>query len=230
MTQDVRRSPPCEIPHLVAGSVLIGGAVLQILAMAHHPSLTRGDVTSALEQLRAMASLAAWVHGILIALLLLSAWAVGEFCVWRGMRRWPTRAGLVFYAAGVLGLIGAAIISGFVTASAATLVQGSGTPELQSAAQLLGFCGLLNRALANFGSVALAAGIFIWSVDLLRTAGFARVVGAIGIVAGIATVFGILSGAIHLDVHGMTLVALLQSAWSISAGALLIRSKGNGGI
>ena len=134
------------------------------------------------------------------------------------MRRWPTRGGLIFYAAGVLGLVGAAIISGFVTAAAATRVHGSSELDLHVTAQLLGLCGLLNQALANFGSVAMAAGIFIWSADLLASVSetFARVVAGIGILAGTATIAAILSGAIHLDVHGMMLIALLLSVWSAS--------------
>ena len=74
MNPDPRPNPIAQPALKGAGVVLIAVAVLQILAMAHHPSVTTGDVTSAIERFGAMASLAAWVHGVLIALLLSGAW------------------------------------------------------------------------------------------------------------------------------------------------------------
>jgi hypothetical protein len=35
--------------------------------------------------------------------------------------------------------------------------------------------------------------------------------------------FAIVVGVLHLDVHGMTAVLLLQSVWTIALGALLLR-------
>ena len=95
-----------------AGAVLIGGSILEIGAMAHHPSVHAHDIAAVLVQLQALSAVSAWVHGVLIALLLSVFFALTEFAWQRGITRPAIRAGLIAYAAGVVAMLGAALVDG----------------------------------------------------------------------------------------------------------------------
>src|SRR5690349_197709 len=114
----------------IAGITLIAATLLSVLAMAHHPTLTTPDITQALQQLKELAELSAWVHGILIGLMLLIFWCLTEYSLRRGVEKPLVRAGLIFYGAGVVAMIGAATVSGWLTARVGALVPNPGDQDL----------------------------------------------------------------------------------------------------
>jgi hypothetical protein len=204
------------------GIVLIIATLLSVVAMAHHPAVTAPDITQAIQQLRELADLSTWVHGILIALMLVIYWCLTEFSLRRGVERPLVRAGLVFYGAGVMAMIGAAAISGFITARIPDLAPQVSDPDLHVAAQLINLCGLLNRTLANIGAVAMSAGILAWSIGLLHSAGWPRLVGGLGVLVGLAPALMLIFGGLHLNVHGMMMVVMVQGLWGVGIGVLMI--------
>jgi len=208
-----------------AGAVLIGGSILEIAAMAHHPSVHAHDLAAVLVQLRALSAASAWVHGVLIALLLTVFFALTEFAWQRGITRPAIRAGLIAYAAGVVAMMGAALVDGFVTPRVAILAAGLGAADLSITAQLLHLCVLFNQALARLGAVAMSVGITAWSVDLVRGAGAERALGVFGVAIGLGSAGALILGALQLDVHGMMLVLLLQVIWTTGVGVLLLRTR-----
>jgi hypothetical protein len=206
----------------VAGITLIAATLLSVLAMAHHPTLTAPDITQALQQLKELADLSAWVHGTLIGLMLLIYWCLTEYSLQRGVGKPLVRAGLIFYGAGVVAMIGAATVSGWLTARVGGLVPNPGEQDLHLLAILINFSGSMNRVLANLGAVAMSAGILAWSIGLLHDKGWTRAVGGLGVLAGLAPALLLISGGMHLDVHGMMLVVLIQGIWNLAVGALLV--------
>ncbi|HEY3644199.1 MAG TPA: hypothetical protein VGM16_02575 [Gammaproteobacteria bacterium] len=209
----------------IAGVTLIAATLLSVLAMAHHPTLTAPDITQALQQLKDLANLSAWVHGILIALMLLIYWCLTEYSLRRGVGKPLVRAGLIFYGAGVVAMIGAAVVSGWLTARIGNLLPNPGDQDLHLLAILINFSGAMNRVLANLGAVAMSAGILAWSIGLLHDQGWTRAVGLIGVLAGAAPALLLITGGMHLDVHGMLLVVLVQGVWNIAVGILLIQRR-----
>jgi len=207
------------------GALLIAATLLEVAVMAHHPSVKTPDLAQAIDQLRNTADLAAWVHGVLIALMLVGFYALTEFSLQRGLHRPFVRAGLIGYAVGVFAMIGAASISGFVTPHVAVLAPRAGETDLRVTGQLLTLCALLNRTMASLGAVAMSAGIAAWSLDLLRGPWLGRVVGLIGILIGSLPAAALISGLLHLNVHGMMLVIVLQAAWTVGVGVLLILER-----
>jgi hypothetical protein len=207
----------------VAGALLIGGSILEIAAMAHHPSVHAHDVAAVLVQLQALGALSAWVHGVLIALMLTVFFALTEFAWQRGITRPAIRAGLIAYAAGVVAMMGAALVDGFVKPRVATLGAGLRAADLAITAQLLNLCMLFNQALARLGAIAMSAAIIAWSLDLLLRAGLERALGVAGMAIGLGCVAALLAGVLQLDVHGMMLVLVLQAAWTIGLGVLLLK-------
>lgn len=214
-------------PHAAraGGILLVAATLLSVLAMAHHPAVRAPDIHGALEQLKSLADLAAWVHGILIGLMLLVFYAFTEYALQRGIERPLVRLGLVFYGAGTVAMIGAAAVSGFVTAKVAGLMPDPTDVDLHVMAQLINYSYALNQAMANIGAVAMSAGILAWGLGLVHDRGWARVVGGIGILAGIAPAIALVVGGLHLDVHGMMLVIIIQAVWNLGVGALLIARK-----
>ncbi len=208
-----------------AGILLIAATLFSVLAMAHHPAVTVPDIKTAMEQLRAMADLAAWVHGILIALMLAIYWALTEYSLRRGVQKPMVRAGLVFYGAGVVAMIGAAAVSGFVTAKVPNLAPNPNEMDLRIMAELINYSAVLNQTMANIGAVAMSAGILAWSIGLVHSPGAPRIVGSIGILAGLAPALLLITGGMHLNVQGMMMVVLIQGVWNIGVGVLLIARR-----
>jgi hypothetical protein len=209
----------------VAGIGLIIASLLSVLAMAHHPTVTAPDITQALQQLKDLAALSGWVHGILIALMLFIFWCLTEYSLRRGVEKPLTRAGLIFYGAGMVSMIGAAIVSGWLTARVGALVPAPDGQDLHLLAILINFSFSMNQVLANLGAVAMSAGILAWSVGLMHDKGWNRGTGALGILVGIAPALALIGGGMHLDVHHMLVVVVLQGVWYIALGVLLVTKR-----
>jgi hypothetical protein len=208
-----------------AGALLIAASIFELIAMAHHPSVRAADVAQAIVQLREMSAAAAWVHGVLIALMLAGFFALTEFAWQRGITRPAIRAGLIAYAVGVVAMTGAALVDGFVTPRVAMLSPGVSATDLQVTAQLLKLCMLFNQALASLGAIAMSVGITAWSVDLVRGAGAERALGVFGVAIGLGSAGALIAGVLRLDVHGMMLVLVLQVIWTCGVGVLLLRTR-----
>jgi hypothetical protein len=206
-----------------AGRLLIAVSLLEVLAMAHHPSVAAHDVAGAVQEIGRMSALTGTVHGALIALMLVSFYCLSEFCLQRGMRRPLVRAGLIAYATGVIAMIGAATVSGFIITDLAAHLTDTTPAGQQISAQLLTLCHMLNQTLAKIGVVAMSVGIAFWSIGLLHDRGFARWIGGLGCVIGLLPIAGLALGVLHLDVRGMGAAVLLQTAWSIGLGVLIYR-------
>jgi hypothetical protein len=222
---DSIRTPAAGPSTLIAGAILIVATALEIVSMAHHPAVHTADVGQAVRQIAAMESLSGWVHGTLLAFMLLIAYGFSEFALRRGLSRALIRAGAIAYGTGVIVMFGAAMVSGFIIGSLANLTPHSTPVDLQINAQLLTLCRVLNQTWANVGAVAMSAGIALWSVDLLRSAGWPRAIGALGLAVSIVPAFALIFGLLHLDVHGMTVVVVLQALWNVAVGAGLLRAR-----
>jgi hypothetical protein len=216
---------PAQRHAVIAGAVLATATVLEILAMAHHPSVHTADVAQAVRIFSQLAPLGAWVHGTLQALLLIAAYGLSEFILRRGVRRPLIRAGAIAYGAGVIVMIGAAMVSGFIITDLMELTPHTTPTDLQINAQLLILCRVLNQACANFGAVAMSAGIALWSADLIRDTGTPRMIGVLGLSVSVAPALALMFGLMHLDVPGMTAILVLQAVWNVAVGIAMMRSR-----
>lgn len=206
------------------GIALMVAALLEIPVMLHHPTARMPEVAQTIARVREIASLSAWVHGVLIGLMLVSFYGLTEFSLWRGIRRLPIRAALIAYAFGVAAMIMAASVSGFMTAEVAARVPATTAADLSVAGGIFILCGVLNRTAANLATILMSAAIFSWSLDLFRRTWFERALGALGMFLGTCTVVALISGALQLDVHGMLLVVVLQAVWVAGVGLLLVKA------
>ena len=207
--------------------ILLAGSLGEVFAMAHHPTVQTSDVSQAVAQIARFSTLSAIIHGVLIALMLSIAYGFVAFSVRQGLHRPLIRAGAIGYGCGVLGMVGAALVSGFITTDLASLLPHATAVDLQINRQLLLLCRVLNQSCANFAVVAMSAGIFCWSLDLCRNPGLRRAVGMLGCLVGLVPAIALMFGEIHLDVRGMSQVVVAQAVWNIAVAALMISSKRN---
>lgn len=190
--------------------------------MLHHPSVPKSDIFQAVEQISRFSRLSAVVHGVLITLMLLIAYGFVDFALRRGLPRPLIRAGGIAYGCGVLVMVGAALVSGFIITDVASKLPHTTAVDWQINLQILLLCGVLNQSCANFAVVAMSAGIVCWSVDLCRNSGSLRAVGVFGCLIGLVPAIALMFGEVHLDVHGMTEVVAAQAAWNIAVALLII--------
>ncbi len=206
----------------VTGAILVAVAALEGVAMAHHPTVGSHDYAGGLRELGAMAGISGLVHGTLMVMMLVVLHGLIRFALGRGLHRPLIHGGLLAYLVGVLGMLAAALASGFIAPALALHLQASGATEASGAAVLL-LPRLFNQALAEAAVVVLSIGIALWSIDLLRDRGLAQAAGVLGCVVAILPLAGFASGLLHLNVAGMSAVVLVQALWTAAIGVLLYR-------
>ena len=139
-----------------AGTILLIATALELLAMAHHPTVTPHAlpgvtvIEQAVQQIPKLAALSGLVHALLMALMLTVVYSLVEFALRRGLTRPAVRAGCIAYAAGVIVMLGAALVSGWVTPGLMILTPHSTPEDLAINGQLLSLCQALNQSCANF--------------------------------------------------------------------------------
>src|SRR5262245_58678446 len=79
----------------VAGISLIAAAILEVAAMAHHPSVGPSNVVDAIEQIKRLSSLSAVVHAALIGLMLVVACVLADFSLRRRRDNVLVRSALI---------------------------------------------------------------------------------------------------------------------------------------
>jgi len=197
---------------------------LAVVVMTHHPTVKTSDTTQAVRDIGNLSQLSALVHSALMALLLVTFYGLLEFVGRRGWSKPLTRGGIIAYGAGLIVMMGAALVSGFVIGDVATMMPHETAVDLQIDRQLLILCRILNQACANFGVVAMSIGIGLWSLDLLRGGWPLRAIGALGVVVCTVPIVALLSGVIRLDVHGALRVLMIQAVWNLVVAVWLIRT------
>lgn len=186
----------------VAGGLLAVASLVSMLVMAHHPSDAHQLATGQL------------VHGAMIAIVGLTALGLVQFARRLGLDRLTVLAGLIAYGIGVFGDIGAATINGFVVTNlVAHRVDDHAMYALAWEA---------NQALARLGVVATGVGFVLWSVALVTRTGLpGRVLGGLGIVAGVVPAVLLMSGLMTMHLHGAILIYGGQALWMALAGLYL---------
>jgi hypothetical protein len=206
-------------PAPIAASVLVGSSLLSVVLMLHHPSVGMRDTRAAITAIASIGWLARVVHGGLIVLMAAQALAYVELSDRLGWSRRVVRAALAAYGAGFIAMIGAALVSGFVVPKIGDAYAAT-AGDVEPLRPVLVACTAGNRVLADFGAVAMALAVALWSWAMRDRS---KVIAALGLAAGAAPIAAILTGALRLEVGGMTLVTGLFAAWNVVVGAALFR-------
>ena len=192
----------------IAGGALILGALLSMLAMAHHPEHVDPG------------GLVGIVHGAMLVLMTVIAFGFTHFALRRGLARPAILAGLIAYLVSLVAHIGAGTINGFIVPALA-----------MRGADLSGHDVFLlawesNQALARLGVFATAAAFTLWSIDFLRRPGLeAKAIGGLGLLAGLVPAILLATGAINMHVAGAFAAYAAFAAWGVLVGQHLMRGQ-----
>ncbi len=206
------------------------GSVLLVAFMAQHPTIGASDFAGAMDEAARKAATSRLVHGALIATLVLVFHGFVGFVGCLGWSRGWVRAGIIFNATGVLCMIGAALMNGFVVGELASRYAGHPGVEIETLRAIFGLCRDMNQTLSNAGTIALSVAVLSWSWVLFGRDSLARAICVSGLVVGAFPVAGILSGHLHLHMHGMLAVILAQALWGVCLAiwGIRIRSQAAG--
>lgn len=181
----------------IAGGLLVGTSILAIFLMAHHPTNGAG-----VGPIRAM-------HGAIM--LVMVAQAIGFVLFTRSRASGWAVAGLAVFALALVAGLGAGMINGFVVAAMIDAGNTSYAPLLWAA----------NQALATAGAIATGLAFGLWGTNLWRTGW--RIIGASGLIIGLATSVLLIAGSLSMNLHGAQLVYAAQALWAAALGAALLR-------
>jgi hypothetical protein len=201
-----------------AAAALICGSVAILATMAFHPT---GADTLHNAGAGAPNTLARGVHALAIGampLLLAGMLAV----TWR-LRARAELAVLAYaaYALGVVAVMMAAAMSGFIATSLADRVPTLSGAARDAAMQQFHYTGTLNQAFAKIYVCLAGSAFLLWSVAMRDAGGFPRALAWFGLVAGAMQLVAIASGKLPMNVHGFGAVVLLQSIWVLWVARVL---------
>ncbi len=213
---------------LWSGVALVAAPLLSVFAMAQHPSPGAAGTAARLAEITRQTPLIAAVHGGLIALIVAIYVALLTVAAVLGWGSGRVRAGAAVYGIGVVCMVGAALVSGFVVPGLAAHFDTAPAAAMEAAVPSFRLAHGANQALAGAGAMAMSVGILAFSLALLGRGRFARGVGLFGLAVGAAPIVGLLLGRLTLDVHGMMALTLAQSGWTVAVGVwLLARRRGS---
>jgi hypothetical protein len=192
----------------IAGGALILGALLSVLAMAHHPDHVDPG------------GLVGIVHGAMIVLMSAAAFGYTHFALRRGLKRPEILAGLIAYLVSLVAHLGAGTINGFIVPALAA----RGADLASHDVFLLAWES--NQALARLGVFATAAAFTFWSIDFLRRSGLeTKTIGGLGLLAGLVPAVLLATGAINMHVAGAFAAYAAFAAWGVLVGLHLVRGR-----
>lgn len=204
-----------------AGIALIAGSLAGLVTMALHP--TGRDVVGN-AQSGGHNMLAVGVHALAIGaipVLVSGLLALSARLSKQSMLGWPA---FVCYALASVAVMIAAAASGLIVPS---LMHGYAEADAtlrEVIHQQTHFAGAINQAFAKIFTVFSGTAILLWSLAMRRTDSFGVRLPVFGLLAGVATIAGVLSGHLQLDIHGFGTVMLAQGIWLVWTG---IAMRGN---
>lgn len=206
----------------IYGYSLIASVAGLVLVAMFHP--TGHELRQPHVSVEHVAAVATAVHALALASVGLSWFALQGLSRWLGRDRPDVTLASIAFAMAVIGVIGAAVISGLVAPNVIKLMFDADELSRPALKQFLTYNWLLNQGFAKFHVMAQSVAIAAWSTALLRS-GTGKGLGWLGWLISIATAGALILGLLRLNVHGLALVVLSHGAWFVWAGVLLVRSQ-----
>lgn len=210
----------------IFGWMLAGGALLSTGFAMVHPRLSSHDLDHVLAEMVAGATFNGWVHGSLLALMIVLVAGFFGLSLRLGIGRPAVTLAMTSYLLGSLAMAGAAVINGFAMGIFAGRYGGAVTPDQVAAVSAsFNLAGAIAATWAGIGAVATSAAVALWSVRLIALGGAQRVIGGLGLILGLATAAMLISGTLILNVHGFLLLVLSHSLWTVAVGVQMARGR-----
>jgi heme A synthase len=205
---------------------LIAASIGGMLTMAIHPVADSFPLTP--ETVARLAVTSAIAHSL--AIVSFVALFLGACGLSRRLAA-PDRlafAAVVVFAFGCVAILIATSVSGFIVPDIMRHMVRDVPANAQQWKIAIISIFEINQAFARIYSVAASFAIILWSASSLRSGdgqkSLGRGLAIYGCIVCPLIIIGIASGLLHLDVHGMGLVVLVQAIWFILAGKRLYNS------
>jgi len=209
-------------PDRSAGVAIATATIVSTLFVALDRSGGGTTPAQVLAGIAGLAWLKALVHGVAIASVCAYGFGYASLARRLGMHRPLVLAGLVVYLIGCVAMVGATIIDGFVIPHVA--LDASAAPDrIRFAYDLVHYLGVVLNDLAKLGWILQAIGALAWSCVLLRTAGFERAIGLLGLLSSALVCAVVLGSATSMSMAALLGVLIAQLLWNLAAAVLLLR-------
>ncbi|HEX2596546.1 MAG TPA: hypothetical protein VHL61_08820 [Luteimonas sp.] len=209
-------------PDRSAGVAIATATIVSTLFVALDRSGGGTTPAQVLAGIAGLAWLKALVHGVAIASVCAYGFGYASLARRLGMHRPLVLAGLVVYLIGCVAMVGATIIDGFVIPHVA--LDASAAPDrIRFAYDLVHYLGVVLNDLAKLGWILQAIGALAWSCVLLRTPGFERAIGLLGLLSSALVCAVVLGSATSMSMAALLGVLIAQLLWNLAAAVLLLR-------
>jgi hypothetical protein len=206
------------------GLIIILGSLAAVVGMSVHP--TPGpDLMENVRNMVENGGFSIAVHFGLLATYLILVLGFLGFSDWLGLNRMAVRGGLIAYGASVIAGFAAAISGPISMRTIAIGYAKAGPEQADFIRAAFRVAGAQNFAWGRAWMIILSAAILLWSIELVRRAGLARLLAYFGLAVGAVGVVGIPLALIPLSPSSLVFLVLAQTAWSIGAGVLLVRAR-----
>ncbi len=208
-----------------AGLLLIIASLGAVLFMTHHPTIGSDGLESIIAEVQAESTLNRFVHGSMIAFTLVFYIGLTSHSLSIGRDHLLTRCGDTALALATISMVGAALVSGFLTTELAGKFDGKSASDASDFRSMLMLTGAANQVLAKVGTVGYGLAIAFYSVRMLTMPDPARMTGALGFIIGVSICVAIMGGFLKLDVFGMGLVVTIMGMWFIAVAIRMITAR-----
>jgi|GEM_PF-1617320 len=192
----------------IVGWLVVIAAVVSVFAMMNHPT---GHGHGALNVI---------VHGSMLTVLFVWMLGYASMSLHLGMQKPLVLGGLIAYFLGSLAHMMAATTNGFV---APAMVAHGGNLVGHD---ILILCWEFNQKLAMLGVYGTGMAFVLFSIHLLLSVGWSKhLLGALGLLAGIAPVGILIANGSAMNVHTALIVYSFHAMWTILIGITLIRAR-----
>ena len=210
----------------IHGWVLAVASPLSMIALANHPVSSGPDLLVNLELLRGGLGLFnAAVHSFLIAMMVVLLFGFIGFSRRLGFDRPLVQAGFVAQAVGTIAALCAGIVDGFAYRRIAFIYSDATAADVDLIRGLYNLSATFTYTWGRVWLIALSAAMLLWSIQLVRQGGAARIIGGYGIAAGAIAIIGSLTGMLSLSVLAVASVFGAIALWGTAVGILLIRNR-----
>jgi hypothetical protein len=207
-------------------SLLLGFmALCVIIVLAKHPVVSQGaSPEQSLVEIVALQNTDRWVHGILIAIVFVLAYALTRFSDVICERSAFAIAGCMTYQAGCISVIAAMLADGFLVPNIAIKFVNTSQAQLPVAIALMSFCSVAIRLLTKFGFLLMSIAFVAWAValwELRAERANARWEWVVAALAGVAPAAYLLGSQSPLVPHSLMAIISVQTIWYLTVARLM---------
>jgi len=217
----------------VAGIIILAATLIVVFLMLHHPSPGSHSFADKVDEFgsngghshKGMSNVL--VHGGAIAIMGLYVFAFSWLSTCLGWNRTSVRLAMLSYTLGALGMIAAAMVSGFIMPFFLGRYDGATPAESEMAIQVLRLLRDVNRCFDQLGVIAMSSGVLFFAIAMLCERQRFWIAGILGVIVGLAGMASPVSGHFDATVHGIIAFVILQGIWNITVAILLMRWRDN---